>query len=139
MLQIPKSCNIPFTIMALSIRQIKAALLAAAKMRPPRKMMFGAAIQEPELCLYCMRKYSNNDEVYATPGCLLKNETLPKFGGDLQLSCGRIRQFDPAYSLPKSKRFLLFTSSDFSFDPASISFPSVRVHYLWSVAKSYGL
>ena len=67
--------------MALSIRQAK--LLAAAKMLPPRIMMLGGAIQEPELCSYCTRKYTINDEVYATPGCLLKNETLPKFGGEI--------------------------------------------------------
>jgi hypothetical protein len=64
---------------AISTRQ--SLLLAAAKKRPSKRRMIGGVIQEPELCLYCMHKYSNNDDVYATPSCLLKNETLPALGG----------------------------------------------------------
>ena len=72
----------------LTLRQLK--LLRAAKVPPPRRMTAGGVVQEPERCLYCTKKYSENDDVYATPGCLLKNEAIPAFGGQIS---NEIRQY----------------------------------------------
>jgi hypothetical protein len=67
--------------MTLSSRQSK--LLTAAKEPPSRKRTFDGLVQEPELCLYCMNKYSITDNVYATPGCLTKKESIPTLGAEI--------------------------------------------------------
>ena len=87
----------------LSTRQ--SLLLAAARIRPPkRRMMIGGEVQEPELCSYCIHKYSNNDNVYATPDCLLKNETLPALGGNFSRGIRKYLRSDRRKDSAPSKR-----------------------------------
>lgn len=66
----------------MSVSNLQKKLLAAAKLPPPRTMLSGGVIRDPELCSYCMAKYESNDDIFATPGCLLRQQRVPTLGGE---------------------------------------------------------